>query len=348
MGRERDAAGGDRVSAPTLRLNSGPAVPPLLALDPELSTTTVPINGDLKQPVWRRLRYRAAHRRLQGDGAGATVEELRYWPGPDGVGGAGLDVAPIVGSPSRLLCDLFWANLPWQGLRALLGRLALFDLGCGDGRYAALFQRFAGAPLSYVGADVRAAPAWAEAAGPDVRFTVYDGEDFEAAFPEEATLFVSQSCLEHVPHDRAFVRAAARFAARVGRPVAHVHLAPGPTGLRQWDLHGWRQYGPAQLRQLQRDVAEGGGRAGCVALGDARYVALHRARFRPKGGLSAALPRLDVDTYRARLAALLKTPRAASLDSAAFVALVALFNSDAPIDALLPATAVADLFDEGP
>ena len=85
-------------------------------------------------------------------------------------------------SPSRALCDLFWAHLPWSALARLLGPIHLLDLGCGSGHYAALFRTWSeGAVAHYTGVDLEPHRQWETArAGGFADFHAADIERLDA------------------------------------------------------------------------------------------------------------------------------------------------------------------------
>ena len=158
-------------------------------------------------------------------------------------------------SPSRQLCDLFWSTLPWAAIHAELGGLRLLDIGCGSGRYARLLNEWAGGRVdSYLGLDVAAHARWPEAqqAQPGVRFGVYDGTRLGGRIPDDTTVIVSQSAIEHFDHDLAVFSDIARFAAAAARPLLQIHLVPAASGLRLYPWHGVRQYTPRTLSKISR------------------------------------------------------------------------------------------------
>jgi SAM-dependent methyltransferase len=177
-------------------------------------------------------------------------------------------VSPLA-SPSRQLSDLFWSTLPWAAMRAELGALRVLDIGCGSGRYAAQFGRWAGGLDAYLGLDVKPHEKWDELRDETVRFGTYDGTSLAGQIPHETSLVVSQSAIEHFDDDLSVLEDVARFAAPLGRPLLQIHLAPASSALHLYPWHGVRQYTPRTLSKLSRlfsgytggTVYELGGRA---------------------------------------------------------------------------------------
>jgi SAM-dependent methyltransferase len=155
-------------------------------------------------------------------------------------------------SPSRQLSDLFWSTLPWAAMREELGALRVLDLGCGSGRYAEHFRRWAGGLDTYTGLDVQPHPKWKEIRDAAVRFGTYDGASLAGLIPDDTDLLVSQSAIEHFDDDLSVFEDVARVVERRGRPFLQIHLAPAASALRLYPWHGVRQYTPRTLSKLSR------------------------------------------------------------------------------------------------
>ena len=110
-------------------------------------------------------------------------------------------------SPSRKLCDLFWATLPWQAVAEELGGIRAVDVGCGSGRYAALLKEWSGDRVaSYTGIDVTPRDDWRQLESSDstMRFVAASAADFHLVAPADCNLIVSQSAIEHIDEDLTF------------------------------------------------------------------------------------------------------------------------------------------------
>ncbi len=200
-----------------------------------------------------------------------TISDFRL----DDAAGSLQDV-PGTPSPSRALSDLFWMHLPWADMQRELGSLNMLDLGCGTGSYALNFQRWGGGCLAkYTGLDQVAHPRWVELAraDPSIDFVVGDMERLGRQIPEDTTLIVSQSALEHVRDDERCFEELRRFAERVKRPLAMIHLVPSAACLPLYLWHGYRQYTPRTLSALTHMFADA--ERSIVRLGGAACNRLH-------------------------------------------------------------------------
>ena len=56
-------------------------------------------------------------------------------------------------SPSRLIGDLFWSELPWESIKGEIGQINTFDTGCGRGLYALFLNKLINNMNSYVVID---------------------------------------------------------------------------------------------------------------------------------------------------------------------------------------------------
>lgn len=155
-------------------------------------------------------------------------------------------------SPSRTLSNLFWLTLPAEEIAAALGAVRLVDVGCGAGGYAALFADRFPDMQSYLGIDIAARDAWRERSARDARcrFVAAPAETIDAGLLGDTTLIVSQSALEHFPHDLVFARNVRDWAVRAGHPVLQLHLLPGAYNWRQYGTHGFRGYTARSLARL--------------------------------------------------------------------------------------------------
>lgn len=155
-------------------------------------------------------------------------------------------------SPSRRLTDLFWLDLPWGRLTALLGgEVRALEVGCGTGRYGILLRRCLGDRLKeYVGLDQAVHAEWATLAdsGP-FRFVVGDAAAIDQHL-KDANLILTQSALEHFEEDLTFFRQVADFVNAAARPIVQVHLLPSADSLTIFPWHGVRQYTPRTISKI--------------------------------------------------------------------------------------------------
>jgi len=162
---------------------------------------------------------------------------------------------PRRGSPSRTVCDLFWATLPWPSIRATLGDVHMLDVGCGSGHYGPRLLASADQAIaSYTGTDATPRSSWTELRETDSRLRFYQSraEDFGSTIPSGTNMFISQSSIEHFDEDLTFFRQIRDYVSSVAGPVLQIHLAPSQACLRLYTLHGVRQYTPRTLSRITR------------------------------------------------------------------------------------------------
>jgi len=166
-------------------------------------------------------------------------------------------------SPSRLLSDMFWAQLPWSDIHSQLGDVNVVDIGCGKGGYSKRVVEFSnGLVSSYHGLDISSHSdwekniSWAKDAAANISFETIDIDSNVATFdkhiPEGTNFFMSQSCLEHLEKDVSLLKSIKRYIAKTGKKCIQVHLVPAPASLELYLLHGYRQYGHNAVAKLTR------------------------------------------------------------------------------------------------
>jgi len=158
-------------------------------------------------------------------------------------------------SPSRKLSDLFWLQLPWEMIRTEVGTINILDIGCGSGNYGVKLQSWSKDRVaSYTGIDVLSHDNWTALAETHPRFCFrrVDGSDVSRYIPDEATLIISQSAIEHIRHDLLYFRVLREFARRTSRSIIQIHLFPSSACLRLYSFHGVRQYTPRTVSYITR------------------------------------------------------------------------------------------------
>lgn len=299
------------------------------------STTQATINGDIDQPLAVRRQYRREH------GARHAIENVRpfeselSWPPADHRLTGRLDALETIGTPARMLCDLFWLDLDWARLERELGSLVVHDLGCGSGRYARRLRASA-EPVSmhYRGFDVAPHKSWSALTDERTSFATFDGSDFASTLDCSPNLLISQSTLEHVPEDLRYFDAVAQYA-RSGKPLLQIHMVPGETCLRQYDLHGWRHYTRDMVRAIAAAMPQGT-RVTLFALGDQRHVELH-VKYFANGRIKLPPPTSGFrrGAYLSAFRGFLADPRPAGADTAVFLGLVLESNLPGPLAPIL-------------
>lgn len=156
-------------------------------------------------------------------------------------------------SPTRVLSDLFWTERDWTSIRTRLGALDVLDLGCGSGRYGERIERWSGGPLRrYTGTDLSEQPSWVELCQRYAHFRFFQQpiSRVHELLDAQMTMVMSQSAIEHFPHDRALMRTLADWRRARRTPLLQIHLLPARIGLEIFRYHGVRQYTPRTCRML--------------------------------------------------------------------------------------------------
>lgn len=286
------------------------------------SSTPLFLNGDLRpaNPI-RRLRYLLYHHYRNKRENAVPFEREIPWPTKRIDFAPAIDKVTFEATPSRVLCNAFWSLVDWESLRRELGELVFHDIGCGSGWYSELIRGFTDCPLTYRGFDVVENRKWEELRDGSTEFAVYDGHSFASTFKGEPTLFISQSALEHIPEDLGYFRAVSDYCRERDR-VAQIHLVPGATGLRQWGLHGWRQYNRDMLRRIRETLTDGM-EMSVYCLGGPEIVDLHVKWFgRKRRRRAIQRDPAERDIYRAEWLHAMETSTPVGVDRASFLAII--------------------------
>lgn len=178
-------------------------------------------------------------------------------------------------TPSRVLSNLFWLNLPADAIREELGPIRLLDIGCGSGRYFKVLESKLGGVQAYTGIDVKRSPAIDQLErDPRAKFVLSPAEEVDPGILSESNLIYSQSAMEHVPLDlKCFRRIAEAARARKG-PTLQLHLLPSALMFRQYGPHGFRGYNSQILKAIADLFADFSEVTG-YTLGGPRCVDVH-------------------------------------------------------------------------
>lgn len=154
-------------------------------------------------------------------------------------------------SPSRNLCNLFWANL---NIPELLDRepgseFNLLEVGCGSGRYAEILSSY-GNNFHYWGIDIAYSEKWAViSAHRDAKFFI-DSADNVSSYLNEIDVVITQSALEHIENDLLFFKELRTHSEKTGKKLVSINLVPSPANLFLSPWHGIRQYGNRAIKSL--------------------------------------------------------------------------------------------------
>jgi hypothetical protein len=192
------------------------------------------------------------------------------------------DLAPYPGpfckarqTPSRVLSNLFWLNLPAAAIRHELQDIRLLDIGCGSGRYFNVLDKKLGGVQGYTGIDVQRNPL-IDNLEKDARakFLLSPAEHVDIAVLRDSNLIYSQSAMEHVPLDLLTFRRIAEAAKAKPTPTLQLHLLPSALMFRQYGPHGYRGYNSQALKAIA-GLFEDFSEITVYTLGGARSVEVH-------------------------------------------------------------------------
>lgn len=159
-----------------------------------------------------------------------------------------------MGSPSRILSQLFLLNLPWSDIKKELGDINVLDIGCGSGLYGERLSHYSGGLVSnYKGVDIAENPTWKDLKlkHSNFSFEQIKNEDILSCIPPKTNLFFSQSSLEHLD-DVLYFNQIKEYVEKHKEPIIQIHLVPAPFGLLLYLLHGIRQYTPRNISKLTK------------------------------------------------------------------------------------------------
>lgn len=163
-----------------------------------------------------------------------------------------LDLAKVhnfKGSPSRILCNLFWDTVDWFSIsKSLDAPLHFFDIGCGKGNYGKLIQDLTADCFgSYVGLDIYKADSFP----PEFEHILSDAVYADEHLPKETNIIISQSALEHIKEDELMLEKLTSKLSSRGQKFFQIHVIPAPSSLWLYLWHGWRQYSKKNLSSIE-------------------------------------------------------------------------------------------------
>jgi len=163
-----------------------------------------------------------------------------------------LEFDPIfLGSPSRILCDMFWKSIDWNYISAQLGgEINILDLACGSGHYGLNYRQYLGTNFgSYTGLDIYKSSDF-----PDGFEHILDKAENLISHYNNQNLIVSQSALEHIEKDTQCLKDALNCQLHSSRKFMQIHLFPASISLFLFLWHGWRQYSLRNLSSISVEL----------------------------------------------------------------------------------------------
>jgi hypothetical protein len=165
------------------------------------------------------------------------------------------NLSNIKASPSRRLCELFLIKLPWGLIKSELGKINVFDTGCGSGEYGLRLSLFSDNNIdSYVGADIQEHPNWdrVKAICPNYKFYQIDSSNILNHIPRETNLFFTISSIEHFDSDLLYFNQIRKYIVNNAINAIQIHFVPSTICLWLYLFHGVRQYNPRTISKITR------------------------------------------------------------------------------------------------
>lgn len=153
-------------------------------------------------------------------------------------------ISENIKTPSRIICDLFWKQIPWAQIKKEVGEINIFDTGCGNGFYALKLNEFAKKISSYKGIDFHARSNWDQLSKNHkyISLVQSSSSDISCKISENTNLFITQSAIEHFAYDLEFFHQIKDFIDKSKNNIIQIHLFPAPISLWLYLFHGVRQY----------------------------------------------------------------------------------------------------------
>lgn len=237
-------------------------------------------------------------------------------------------------SPTRALCDLFWDQFNWNGVRSELGNINVFDSGCGRGDLAKRVARHVGGYASYSGIDKKEYPEWRGIEQSDLPavFSTVNSTLISNNINPEANLFVSQSAIEHFSDDLDYFSQIRDHIKSSGSNTIQIHLFPSRACLKLYRYHGVRQYTRRTVSKITSLFAGPKSYSVLYDLGGVHCNSVHyRYITKPLVRLGVNRKNVEPDQYRAELLAALESDSTETCNDPSFYALVIHSNCREPI-----------------
>lgn len=105
---------------------------------------------------------------------------------------------------------------------------------------------------SYKGLDIKERPKWQEIKKQDTRcnFVTLESEKTNHNIFKDINFVMSQSALEHFPHDLDFFSNIRKELDEHKRPLIQIHQIPSPLTWRIYGMHGYRGYNEKSIKKI--------------------------------------------------------------------------------------------------
>ena len=196
---------------------------------------------------------------LNGDNISGVWNKILYFPQCLYAAKIGnshkLDIANIklktikfsAGTPSRILCDMFWETIDYDNLASQLGgSVNIFDIACGRGHYGLKYRGLLKKKFgSYTGIDI-----YKHKQFPSEFNHILDKAECSVNYLDNHNMITSQSGLEHIEEDIKVLKEVTSTLCKNGKPFIQIHLVPATASLFLYLWHGWRQYSAKNLGKI--------------------------------------------------------------------------------------------------
>jgi hypothetical protein len=156
-------------------------------------------------------------------------------------------------SPSQTLADLFLLKLDWNAIQKELGRIHIFDTGCGDAENALKLQRYSNARIDkYHGVDLSYNGNWdlLKRKHKYIQVECQSCDNIFDVISENTNMFFSHSAIEHFEYDLVYFQQLSEYIKNKKANTIQIHLFPSKACLRLHLLHGFRQYVPRTISKI--------------------------------------------------------------------------------------------------
>lgn len=162
------------------------------------------------------------------------------------------DVDDKTSSPSRIISDIFWKNLPWHLIRKSLHKnFKIVEIGCGTGKYSKLIPEITKEYFDcYLGVDINQYQQWKNLKKKEVNFITSSCYDVKN-YIRDNNVIITQSAIEHFKSDLLFFHNL-KNEIDSKKKIIQIHLLPSTACLFTYLNHGYRHYNINSLSKITR------------------------------------------------------------------------------------------------
>ena len=201
------------------------------------------INGDNLQNLWHKILYfpQCILSSFKGTKHNLDISRLK------------LKIINFsTGTPSRILCNMFWETIDYENLSNQLGgKVSVFDIACGKGHYGLKYEKLLSKSfVNYTGIDI-----YKHQQFPKNFKHILSNAKYAADYLDNHNFITSQSGLEHVEEDIEVLKNITSKLSKKNKPYIQIHLVPASASLFLYLWHGWRQYSARNLGNIAKTLS---------------------------------------------------------------------------------------------